>query len=504
MAVVSTELARNIVRQLISFGVKDVVLSPGSRNAPLSVALHEAANRGFIDLHIRIDERTAGFFAMGIAKATRNRTAVVCTSGTAAANYYPAFLESFHSQIPLLVITADRPERLRKTGANQTTNQVNLFNCGRFVEATSPEINLASALSELGPVHLNVQFDEPLLSNDHSDWLANISRVTHVKTSTHKDEFKVPNGKGALIIGHDRAGFTVSEIVDFANDLGAPLIAEDPLSFEDAMAHAALFADKLAIDWVFVIGRTTLSRTTNKLIASAKECYVLDPRAEAIDPNRTATKIYSSIPKLNGKAENWEANYSAAAAELIATHKDWSEPGLANFLSQKLPTAATLFISSSRPIRDLESFATPRTGIETFANRGLAGIDGNISTALGIALKRTNTYAVIGDLSFLHDLTGLVNQEAINLKLLVLNNDGGGIFSTLPQAGVSGFETIFGTPHGLDLVAIAKSFAIKTTEINNYSELEKFLNSDQGLQIGICQMPDRKTNAETIKKLTPA
>ena len=504
MAMVSVELARSIVRQLISHGIKDVVLSPGSRNAPLSIALNEAANRGFIDLHIRIDERTAGFFAMGIAKATKNRTAVVCTSGTAAANYYPAFLESFHSQIPLLVITADRPERLRNTGANQTTNQVNLFNCGRFIEAISPEVDLNGVLSGLGPVHINVQFDEPLLSNNATDWLANINRISHPKSEGHPEEFKVPAGKGVLIIGHDRAGFSVAEINKFAAKIGAPIIAEDPLSFDSSIAHAPLIAKKLEIDWVFVVGRTTLSRSTNNLIASAKSSYVLDPRAESIDPKRTANKIFSAIPNVSGSAELWSEDFSAVAAELISKHKDWSEPGLANFLSKNLPNGSTLYISSSRPIRDIESFATPREGIETFANRGLAGIDGNISTALGVASKRENSYALIGDLSFLHDLTGLVNQEAINLKLIVLNNNGGGIFSTLPQANVQGFETIFGTPHGLDLVAIAKSFGIESVEINNYDELDNFINSAAGLKIAICQMPDRRTNAEIIKSLTPA
>ena len=412
---ISTELARNIVRQLISHGIKDVVLSPGSRNAPLSIALTEAAHRGFIDLHVRIDERTAGFFALGIIKATKNRTAVVCTSGTAAANYYPAFLESFHSDLPLLVITADRPERLRKTGANQTTNQVELFNCGRFVEAVSPSIDLSSALAETGPVHLNVQFDEPLIPNDTSDWLANISKANNLSTEEKSEEFKVPTGKGVLIIGHDRAGFGVAAISDFARNLAVPIIAEDPLSFNDAIPHAALFANQLEVDWVFVIGRTTLSRTTNKLIAAAKSSYVLDPRAEKIDSNRTATKIFFSIPKIVGSAEEWQEHLSGRAAELISNHKDWSEPGVAKFLGENLESGTTLFISSSRPIRDIESFATPRSGIETFANRGLAGIDGNISTALGIASKREKTYAVIGDLAFLHDLTGLVNQEPIKI-----------------------------------------------------------------------------------------
>ena len=501
---VSTELARNLVRQFIANGIKDVVLSPGSRNAPLSIALNEAAERGFVDLHIRIDERTAGFFALGIAKASRNRTAVVCTSGTAAANYYPAFLESFHSQIPLLVVTADRPVRVRETGANQTTKQSHLFNCGTFAEAVEPDFDLTNLFEDNGPIHLNVQFDEPLLSKDQSDWLANINKISQKPINQSVEEFQVPNGKGLLVIGHDRAGLRVSEVCDFAAMLGAPTITEDPISFEFAIPHASLFSNRLEVDWVFVIGRTTLSRSTNTLINSAKEVYVLDPRQPIVDPKRTATKIFKTFPNLIGKAETWLENYSTIASELIKNHKEWSEPGLAHFIGKKLPTGTSLFVSSSRPIRDIEAFADSRDGIETFANRGLAGIDGNISTALGIASKRQSTFALIGDLSFLHDLTALVNQEDINLKLIVINNDGGGIFSTLPQAGTPGFEKIFGTPHGKDLLAIAKSFGISSIEVNSYSELENFLKKSAGFEIAICQMPSRESNAALIKSLTPA
>ena len=136
----SAELAEQIVRDFIEHGITDFVLSPGSRNAPLSIALYEAEQKGLIDLHVRIDERTAAFFALGITKATSHPAVVVCTSGTAVANYYPAFLEAFHSDLPLIVLSADRPARLRQTGANQTTNQVNLFNCGRFFNGENYEL----------------------------------------------------------------------------------------------------------------------------------------------------------------------------------------------------------------------------------------------------------------------------------------------------------------------------------------------------------------------------
>ena len=170
-------------------------------------------------------------------------------------------------------------------------------------------------------------------------------------------------------------------------------------------------------------------------------------------------------------------------------------------IAENLPYGSTLYVSSSRPIRDLEAFAKPRSGVEVFANRGLAGIDGNLSTASGIASKRDCTYAVVGDLAFLHDLTALVNQEQIKLKLLVINNNGGGIFSTLPQAGVDGFEQIFGTPHGRDLFEISKVFGVPTTEIESLKALKSFMSPPTKFEIGILQMPDRESNAALIKDL---
>ena len=231
------------------------------------------------------------------------------------------------------------------------------------------------------------------------------------------------------------------------------------------------------------------------LIAKAKQVFVIDPRASKIDAKRSATKIFSDIPTIVGVAENWKIE-----SQLIELD-GWNEPAVAQTIAANLPTGSTLYISSSRPIRDFESFAAPRDGVEVFANRGLAGIDGNLSTALGIASKRECTYAVVGDLAFLHDLTALVNQEDIKLKLLVINNDGGGIFSTLPQAGVNGFEKIFGTPHGRDLFEIANAFKISVTEIDNLKSLKQFMNPPSKFEIAILQMPNRDANAKLIKDL---
>ena len=480
----STELARKVIRDFIEHGITDFVLSPGSRNAPLSIALYEAESKGLIDLHIRIDERTAAFFALGIAKATNHPAVVICTSGTAVANYYPAFLEAHHSDLPLIVLSADRPSRLRFTGANQTTNQVNLFNCGRFFNGDEYELHAA------GPTHINLEFDEPLLSDDKTNWLSNLEEKELIYSETTTELFEVPEGRGVLVIGYD--GIDVAE---FSENLGVPVIAENPLSYPNALPHASLFSGNLEIDWAVVIGRTTLSRSTNALIAKAKEVYVIDPRASKVDPKRSATKIFSDVPTIVGSAEKWSIE-----SEFISID-GWNEPAVAQCIAANLPYGSSLYISSSRPIRDFEAFAAPRDGVETFANRGLAGIDGNLSTALGIASKRECTYAVVGDLSFLHDLTALVNQENIKLKLIVINNDGGGIFSTLPQAGVAGFEKIFGTPHGQDLFEIASAFKLPVTEIDDLKSLKQFMDPPLKFEIAILQMPKREENAALIKEL---
>lgn len=480
----STELAQKVIRDFIEHGITEFVLSPGSRNAPLSIALYEAERRGLIKLHVRIDERTAAFFALGIIKATRTPVAVVCTSGTAVANYYPAFLEAHHSDLPLIVLSADRPARLRQTGANQTTNQINLFNCGRFFNGDNYQLH------KLGPTHINLEFDEPLLSEIKNDWLSNLSVKELHEEDAKVENFEVPAGKGLVIVGHD--GIDVSE---FTDSLGVPVISENPLSYPKAVAHASLFSGKLEVDWVVVVGRTTLSRSTNTLISKAKSVFVIDPRASKVDPKRSATKIFSNIPQIIGSAEKWNLS-----SDLIMID-GWSEPAAAQCIAENLPNGSSLYVASSRPIRDLEAFAAPRTGVELFANRGLAGIDGNLSTALGIASIRECAFAIVGDLAFLHDLTALVNQEKIKLKLLVINNDGGGIFSTLPQAGVEGFEKIFGTPHGLDLFEIVKAFGIPITEINDLKSLKAFMSPPTKFEIAILQMPDRESNAALIKEL---
>jgi 2-succinyl-5-enolpyruvyl-6-hydroxy-3-cyclohexene-1-carboxylate synthase len=314
-----------------------------------------------------------------------------------------------------------------------------------------------------------------------------------------------------VIVGHDRAGFSVDEIEDLADSLGAPIVAEDPLVFENAIAHAPIVLSdervrrELAADLVVVIGRTTLSRSINAYIQGSKRVMVIDPRLEKIDTSRSADETHHVIPRVTAVVDadsiwhdSWH-KYEEVAAAALAELPDWSEAEVAAVVSEELENDAALFISSSRPIRDIESFAVPRTGIETYANRGLAGIDGNISTAMGIASKHDETYAIIGDLAFLHDISALVNPTTDALTIVVVDNDGGGIFSTLPQRGVDGFETIFGTPHGKDIAKIVAGFGVSVEEVRSGKELHIAMQRIYpSLHVIVAKMPDREKNADSI------
>jgi 2-succinyl-5-enolpyruvyl-6-hydroxy-3-cyclohexene-1-carboxylate synthase len=351
-------------------------------------------------------------------------------------------------------------------------------------------------------VHLNLQFEEPLLPDADNSWLAEIKIAPRVKpTGKSAGTLKVNAARGVLVIGHDRGGLTVAEVSKIANDLEWPVIAEDPLSFPEATSHAALFLASPAIrknltpETVVIIGRTTLSRPINALIASAKTQIVIDPRMATVDTYRVADQRFIGAPVVQSRAadpewhEQWR-KLGQRTAKLVSEIANWSESALARELAKQLSGA--VFIASSRPIRD----------IETFANRGLAGIDGNISTALGIATARQSATAIIGDLAFLHDLTGLVGNTAANLRIIAINNDGGGIFSTLPQAGVAGFETVFGTPHGLDLEKVAAGLGITAKTISSFSDLTTELAKPiSGVSVLVCQMPNRENNAAQLKAL---
>jgi 2-succinyl-5-enolpyruvyl-6-hydroxy-3-cyclohexene-1-carboxylate synthase len=299
----------------------------------------------------------------------------------------------------------------------------------------------------------------------------------------------------------------------FASELGWPVIVEDPLSFESATAHASIFLTSTKIrsevkpDTVVIIGRTTLSRSVNALIAQARKTVIIDPRMATVDQDRMGNQKFLTLPQIQVPTADpdWVATWKKLgerATKVVAELATWSEEIFARDFSAALPTDVSLFIASSRPIRDFEGFAQPRKGLQVFANRGLAGIDGNISTALGIASRSDKTFAVLGDLAFLHDVSALSHAGNPDLRLFVIDNNGGGIFSTLPQAGVDGFEKIFGTPHGRDIQAIAISFGVKTSKISTSGELAKLVAEPvKGFEIVVVQVPSRQENGDYLKSI---
>lgn len=541
----STALARVLVDELVRGGVRDAVVSPGSRSAALALALAESANGGRLRLHIQIDERSAAFLALGIAKATGLPVPVVCTSGTAAANFHPAVLEASHSDTPLILLTADRPNELRGTGANQTTNQINLFGDAArfFAEVGVPEaeigqvrywrslVSRALAAASSGPVHLNLAFREPLLSDEDQSWIESLDgRADDLPWTTVlnsgggmardlEDLGITPKMKGVVFIGHAQGGFTTDEIADFTKRLGWPVVAENPLSFADAMPYASLFLSSTTIrtalspDVVIVIGQPGLSRSTLTYIGSAPKLIVIDQRSSWSDPIRRANIVIDSLPDISDEflvasdpvewSAQWRQNADRTAGIITSAVSEWSEANLARELGASLPHGATCFVGSSRPVRDLESFATPRGDLEVLANRGLAGIDGSVSTAVGIALARSErTYALMGDLTFLHDSNGLLCDPSIPLTIVVVDNNGGGIFNTLPQRGVENFELVFGTPQNRNLSKIVRAFGHEVFEVTNLDEFKSVLISDNGgLRVIVALMPDREANATQLAEI---
>jgi 2-succinyl-5-enolpyruvyl-6-hydroxy-3-cyclohexene-1-carboxylate synthase len=503
----STKLAHSLLRQLIEVGVSDFVISPGSRNAPLAIALGEAASKEIIDLHIKIDERGAAYYALGISKASNNYVAVICTSGTAAANFHPAALEAFHSNNKLILITADRPARLRKTGANQTTDQVNIYSVVKTHDFAA-EIEIKKLLTG-SPVHLNVQFDEPLIESEKTDWLAGLKIL--LPNYENKISGRLEVGSGVLIIGHDRAGYSVAEVNTFVSKLNWPVISEDPISFPQSIAHASLFlsdpqiAAKLTPENVIVIGRTTLSRSTNTFINLAKKVIVIDPRTTDIDSKREADLILKALPtevvSVKSDQSIWHVASDAAAIQL--ENLVWSEQLAITTICELLPDESALFVGSSRPVRDIEAFAHPRSGVSVFANRGLAGIDGNISTVFGVTNEFERTTAILGDLTFLHDISALTNATVGNLRIFVIDNNGGGIFSTLPQANTGNFEQLFGTPHNLDLLKVIAGFGVSVIKITNLGELQSAASKEiKGFEVVVVNVPSRESNADQLKSIT--
>jgi 2-succinyl-5-enolpyruvyl-6-hydroxy-3-cyclohexene-1-carboxylate synthase len=561
-------LALTLVDELARAGLTDACLAPGSRSAPLAVAL---AEHPAIRLHVHVDERSAGFFALGAAKAAGRPAAVLCTSGTAAANLHPTVVEADHGRVPLLVLTADRPPDLRATGANQAIDQLKLYGEGvrLFCEVGAPDESAtgpddrgagrywrslasrawAAALGPpAGPVHLNLAFAEPLLPEplvgtpapgrpDGAPWTV-VARPSLVPAPGEVAALAGAvraSPRGLLVVGWG-AGVDPASVDAFAAAAGWPVLA-DPLSGArrgpnavstyDSLLRVAAFAREHRPDLVVRIGAGPSSKALSGWLDDAVPQVVVDPEAGWPDPGRTASRRLVAAPgallaavagTLAGGHDDWIARWRAADAiarraidELLDGSEEPFEGRVARDLVAGLPDGATLVVGSSMPVRDVDAFAAPREGLRLLANRGASGIDGLVATTLGVAAAGQGpTAALLGDLALLHDASSLLGaaRRDPGAVLVVCDNDGGGIFSFLPHARLPAdrFETLFGTPHGLDLADLGHAAKIPVQRVTKASELLPTL--DRALAAGrteILLVPsDRAANLARHREVTSA
>ncbi|GEP38613.1 2-succinyl-5-enolpyruvyl-6-hydroxy-3-cyclohexene- 1-carboxylate synthase [Nocardioides psychrotolerans] len=518
----STQLARAVVSALVRAGVCEVVVSPGSRNAPLSFAALAAASAGAVRLHTRIDERSAGFLALGLTRS-HARAAVVCTSGTAVANLHPAVLEAAHAGVPIVVVTADRPGRLRGTDANQTTDQVGIF--GRLVP--THDLAAGGALPELdvdGPLHLNLQLDDPLLPDDDradDGWVpAAVAPAGRRAQGAEVTPVELPLGPRTVVVAGDDAAQGARRVAEAAR---WPLLAEPTSGSrtgENALRCYRLLLDSdlgRSIERVVVLGHPTLSRPVTRLLGRA-EVEVVSVRSRGVwaqRPYAVALEVGGvSVTGVDDPA--WLARWLEADRDvarrldaLLVAEADLTPYEVAGVVSRALAPGDQLVVGASSPIRDLDLMVRPYpvgSRRKTIANRGLAGIDGTISTAIGAALGRETpgrTIALMGDVTFLHDSNGLVlgpHEPRPDLTIVVVNDDGGSIFTMLEQGApehAAGFERLFGTPHGVDLASLCAATRTPHWRVESLPELEQALSSPNG-GIEVVEVRVRRDNRREL------
>ncbi|MEY4322699.1 MAG: 2-succinyl-5-enolpyruvyl-6-hydroxy-3-cyclohexene-carboxylic-acid synthase [Actinomycetota bacterium] len=508
----STFQARAMVKALIKHGVESVVIAPGSRNGALSIALAQAHNH--INLLTRIDERTASFTALGIAKRTAKPVAVVCTSGTASAHFTAAAFEAREAGVPLILITADRPAAVRGRGANQTIEQVGMFANAVIDEWDLPiassqdelywELAVANAVtaslgdeySAAGPVHLNVPFAEPLIPHDADvSWTSTIVRGELPKPHRLDDvELKdlladmgitTDAPRGVIVISDPHSA---ADAIALAKTLRWPLLAEPGSSARvsgNAIAHYAkiLSAKNIEADVVITAGRFGLSRAVMKYVTSSSAHIAVGRYPLDADPMESAKHHLARMPLMNGlrpAPEEWLAMWQSEAASFA---HDTDSVLTARSATQLLTDFATsrdvLWVSASSSVRIVDDVASIRNDAPmTLVNRGTNGIDGLIASATGAATQTVGrTFLLIGDVAFLHDASSLFlpsTEVWPNLTIVVLDNNGGAIFKTLEQ-GDSAFDDVYdkvyGTPHDKNLVALAQSAGLSAVHINSLDEM---------------------------------
>jgi 2-succinyl-5-enolpyruvyl-6-hydroxy-3-cyclohexene-1-carboxylate synthase len=516
-----------LVDEWVRLGLRDAVVSPGSRSTPMALAL---AEHGGVRVVVHHDERSAAFTALGIGLATGRPAALLCTSGTAAAEFHAAVVEAHQAYVPMIVITADRPSELHGVGAPQTIEQRDLYGTAVrwYCEPGAPAAGGAPWWRDLardafvrtlgerpGPVHLNLAFREPLLGEvGELPPLREPFPVpgegerfpTGAQWGLPDEELArlVPalSGRRGVIVAGVRAARSAADaraVHLLADHLGWPVLADGPsgcrlevvgciTAFDELLRHEP-FAEEHRPEVVLRIGGLLTSKALNRWIAGSGALMLgLDPFGAVPDPDRVVTQqIPADVETVcdqlrsvvaEGAHSSWRDGWVAAerlAVDVVdgvlARHVEATEPAVAADLFELLSDDGIVVLSSSMPVRDAESYAPPRSGVRVLANRGANGIDGVVSTAVGASLCGEPTALLIGDVAFLHDSNGLLGLMArgVNLVIVVVDNDGGGIFSFLPtRDGVAPdrFEQLFGTPHGVDLCALAGAHGVPAERVS--------------------------------------
>lgn len=555
------------VDELSRAGIAHAVISPGSRSTPLALLLAEHPS---IRIWLQVDERSAAFFALGLAKAKNEAVALLCTSGTAGANYYPAVIEAHMSRVPLVVITADRPHELRDNGAPQTIDQIHLFgNYPKwFVDMALPETSqdmlhyaricaakaVAKALdAPAGPVHINVPLREPLIPNldlpslwesgqKHTAPFTEVLTGTRTISSEQCETLatRLQKTKGLIICGPMDNCNSICDIIALGKQLNYPILA-DPLSqlrtgdhdksliidSYDALLRVNKFVETYKPEIVIRFGAMPVSKAL-LLYLKKNPCQqiIVDESSGWRDPTLSSdVMVYTGISdfckqltaklKQNHHKRNdaWTSDWQKwnALARSIVNEMNLSainEGQLMLETIRMLPDDALLFVGNSMPIRDLDTFllATKKPFV-TMGNRGANGIDGVVSTALGASTEFKQSVLVIGDLSFFHDLNGLLAAKLydLNMTIIVINNDGGGIFSFLPQAenNVRHFEQLFGTPIDVNFEHAVRMYGGRYYRAENWSEFrERYQQSlaQKGLDV-IEVFTDRTENVRIHRQL---
>lgn len=506
-----TRFTANFIDELAKSGLAHAVISPGSRSTPLAMTVCE---HPAIQEWIVVDERTAAYFALGMAKQTKMPVALICTSGTAAANYFPALIEAYYNRVPLIVLTADRPHELRDIGAPQVIDQIKLFgeHVKWFHEMSQPEstdemlayvrttanraIHIAKS-GNPGPVHINFPFRDPLVPNFSIEnlWGNNEDHSYHQlyegKKQIREEVFHQFNEKlitlekGLIVCGPQEDEATAEAIAKLADRWKIPVLA-DPLSQLRAGKHDkdvlienydSMFRDEtlrnqLKPDFIIRFGAMPVSKYYDKFTSEHQDArhIVVEPYEGFRQPTKQPTEIYYAHPVdfINGLLAitdwtgdqdwltKWQQLNKKATNHIEQSNVDQLTEGVAvRELIKAMPTDSLLYVGNSMAVRDLDTFFM-RTDkqITLLANRGVSGIEGLISSALGAAATTTKRVTLlIGDLAFYHDLNGLLigKQYELDLTILLMNNNGGGIFSFLPQANEPKyFEKLFGTPLHID------------------------------------------------------